>query len=159
MPSQKKNYSLENKMWRQTSGWVTCAKPSRRNPDPSVSHFLISLPFLHDFDVKSVILRFKVRKKRATKSMQLVLQHCYKASRKEMFRVLQPTSNLSCNKSSLNDGGKTRNIALRLVLQQCCQTSYMFFVARFTESLWRTKTSNEEILILYMWTWIWSLGI
>ena len=95
-----KNYSLENKMWRQTSGWVTCAKPSRRNPDPSVSHFLISLPFLHDFDVKSVILRFKVRKKRATKSMQLVLQHCYKASRKEMFSVLQPTSNLSCNKSS-----------------------------------------------------------
>ena len=25
-------------MWRQTSGWVTCAKPSRRNTDPGVSH-------------------------------------------------------------------------------------------------------------------------
>ena len=25
-------------MWRQTSGWVTCAKPSRRNTDPRVSH-------------------------------------------------------------------------------------------------------------------------
>ena len=25
-------------MLRQTSGWVTCAKPSRRNTDPSVSH-------------------------------------------------------------------------------------------------------------------------
>ena len=25
-------------MWRQTSGWVTCAKPSRRNTDPGVPH-------------------------------------------------------------------------------------------------------------------------
>ena len=25
-------------MLRQTSGWVTCAKPSRRNTDPGVSH-------------------------------------------------------------------------------------------------------------------------
>ena len=25
-------------MWRQTSGWVTCAKPSRQNTDPGVSH-------------------------------------------------------------------------------------------------------------------------
>ena len=25
-------------MWRQTSGWVTCAKPSRRNTDQRVSH-------------------------------------------------------------------------------------------------------------------------
>ena len=34
----KKNYSLENRMRRQTSGWVTCAKRSRRNTDPGVSH-------------------------------------------------------------------------------------------------------------------------
>ena len=25
-------------MWRQTNGWVTCAKPSRRNTKPRVSH-------------------------------------------------------------------------------------------------------------------------
>ena len=25
-------------MWRQTNGWVTCAKPSRRNTEPRVSH-------------------------------------------------------------------------------------------------------------------------
>ena len=25
-------------MWRQTSGWETCAKLSRRNTDPRVSH-------------------------------------------------------------------------------------------------------------------------
>ena len=34
----KKNYSLENRMRRQTSGWVTCAKRSRRNTDSGVSH-------------------------------------------------------------------------------------------------------------------------
>ena len=37
--------------------------------------------------------------------------------------------------TGLNDGGKTRNIAFQLVLQQCCITSWMFFVARFTEAL------------------------
>ena len=35
---EKKNWSLENRIRRQTSGWVTCAKPSRRNTNPSVSH-------------------------------------------------------------------------------------------------------------------------
>ena len=29
---------MENRTWRQTSGWVTCAKPSRRNTDPGVSN-------------------------------------------------------------------------------------------------------------------------
>ena len=32
------NYSLENRIWRQTSGWVTCAKPSRQYTDPAVSY-------------------------------------------------------------------------------------------------------------------------
>ena len=32
-------------------------------------------------------------------------------------------------------GGKTRNIAIQLVLQECCRTSCTFFVARFTELL------------------------
>ena len=35
---EKKIEACENRMWRQTSGWVTCAKPSRRNTGPSVSH-------------------------------------------------------------------------------------------------------------------------
>ena len=34
----EKNYNLENRMWTQTSGWVICAKPSRRNTEPGVSH-------------------------------------------------------------------------------------------------------------------------
>ena len=38
-----KNYSLENKMWRQTSGWVTCAKPSRRNTDQVVLTHLVGV--------------------------------------------------------------------------------------------------------------------
>ena len=32
-------------------------------------------------------------------------------------------------------GGKTRNIAIQLVWQQCCKTSCTFFIARFTEAL------------------------
>ena len=30
-------------------------------------------------------------------------------------------------------GGKTHSIAIHLVLQQCCKTSWTFFVVRFTE--------------------------
>ena len=34
--------------------------------------------------------------------------------------------------TGLNVGGKTRNIAIQLVVQQCCKTSCTFFVARFS---------------------------
>ena len=37
--------------------------------------------------------------------------------------------------TGLNAGGKTRNITLQLVLQQCCMASCMFFVARFSAPL------------------------
>ena len=37
--------------------------------------------------------------------------------------------------TGLNVGGKTRNIAIQLVLQQCCKTSCTFFVARFSVPL------------------------
>ena len=39
--------------------------------------------------------------------------------------------------TGLNMGGKTRNIAIQLVLQQCCKTSCTFFVARFSVPLIR----------------------
>ena len=34
--------------------------------------------------------------------------------------------------TDLNVAGKMRNTAIQLVLQQCCKTSCMFFVARFS---------------------------
>ena len=37
--------------------------------------------------------------------------------------------------TGLNMGCKTRNIAIELVLQQCCKTSYTFFVVRFSVPL------------------------
>ena len=37
--------------------------------------------------------------------------------------------------TGLSVGGKTRNIAVQLVLQQCCQTSCTFFVAHFSVPL------------------------
>ena len=43
--------------------------------------------------------------------------------------------------TGLNMGCKTRNIAIELVLQQCCKTSCKFFVARFSVPL-------EEIVAL-----------
>ena len=40
--------------------------------------------------------------------------------------------------TGLNMGGKTRNIAIQLVLQQSCKTSCTFFVARFPVPLERS---------------------
>ena len=52
-----------------------------------------------------------------------------------LLSCLLPTfklvNNLICCKTGLNVVGKTRNIAIQLVLQQCCKTSGMFFVAYF----------------------------
>ena len=46
----------------------------------------------------------------------------------------QPCNCISC-KTGSNMGGKTRNIAIQLGLQQCCKTSCTFFVARLTAAL------------------------
>ena len=46
----------------------------------------------------------------------------------------KPCNLISC-KTGSNMGGKTRNIAIQLGLQQCCKTSCTFFVARFTAAL------------------------
>ena len=60
------NYSLENRIWRQTSGWVTCAKPSRQYTDPGVS-YTFSRRFLNQnypkyiSDVVSKILEEKIK--------------------------------------------------------------------------------------------------
>ena len=93
--------------------------------------------------------------KRATKNMQLVLQHCCKTSCKATLRVLYPASRgyifgsqgtrfatlikylLHQNRllTGLSVDGKTCNIAFQLVLQHCCKTNCMFFVARFSVPL------------------------
>ena len=41
--------------------------------------------------------------------------------------------------TGLNVGGKMRNIAIQLVLRQCCKTSCTFFAARFSVPLDGTK--------------------
>ena len=46
----------------------------------------------------------------------------------------KPCILISCKRGS-NMGGKTRNIAIQLGLQQCCKTSCTYFVARFTAAL------------------------
>ena len=45
--------------------------------------------------------------------------------------------------------GKTRNIAIQLVLQQCCKTSFTFFVARFSVLLRETCFAASDVTHLY----------
>ena len=56
-----------------------------------------------------------------------------------MLRVLPPTSKPVSQQirllTGLKVGGKTRKIAIQIVLQQCCKTSCTLFVARFSVPL------------------------
>ena len=44
--------------------------------------------------------------------------------------------------TGLNVGGKTRSIAIQLVLQQCCKTGCTFFVARISVPLQQRRTTK-----------------
>ena len=53
-----------------------------------------------------------------------------------MLRILPPTSIKQIRLlTSLNVGGETHNIAVQLILHQCCKTSCTFFVARDVEDV------------------------
>ena len=46
--------------------------------------------------------------------------------------------------------GKTRNIAIQLILQQCCKTTWMFFAGRFSVPIRRTdKGAKLENKLIY----------
>ena len=67
------------------------------------------------------VLTTKGTEKRAIKNMQLLLQHCCKTSWKAMLHVLPCTHVQTCQQPDLvqdrfHEGGKTRNVALQLVL-------------------------------------------
>jgi len=49
--------------------------------------------------------------------------------------------------TGLNMGGKARNIAIQLVLQQCCKKSCTFFVARISVPLFKTKLKLKSKLL------------
>ena len=51
-----------------------------------------------------------------------------------MFRVIKPVLQQIRLFTGLNMGGKTRNITIQLVLQQCCKTSCTFLSPVFPES-------------------------
>ena len=54
--------------------------------------------------------------------------------------------------TGLNVGGKKRNIAIQLVLQQCCRTSCTFFVAPRFFRIFRVEAepvNNASSLLLF----------
>ena len=66
-----------------------------------------------------------------------------------MLRVLPPTFKPVLQQirllTGLNVGGKTRNNAIQLVLQQCCRKSCTFFVARFSVPLIKSEVFSVHI--------------
>ena len=94
----------------------------------SISTRVVVVAEFHNFK----LLPFKVRKNgqqnRATCLATLLLNEL---NNDVATNVLQQIRLLT----GLNMGGKTRNIAIQLVLQQCCKTSCTFCVARFSVPL------------------------
>ena len=78
----------------------------------------------------------KAAVKRATKNVQLVLQHCCRNSDVARFTThVRPC--LARNKvvRFVQVGGKTSNITVQFILQPCFKTNCALFVARFYRSL------------------------
>ena len=73
----------------------------------------------------------KATKKRAT-FFATLLQNELNSNAARFTTHENKSCNLICCKTGSNVGGKTCNIGIQLVLQQCCKTSGTFFVARFT---------------------------
>ena len=90
------------------------------------------------------------------------LQHCCKMNWTAKLHVLQPTFEPVLHQIRLQGffflGGKTRSIAVQLILQQCCKTSRMFFVARVTvDRYWNVTAKsimahNKVPMTLFYWS-------
>ena len=91
-----------------------------------------------------IYYRFKVRKngqkkKRATR-LATLLQNKLNSDVVRFTIHIKPVLQQISLLTGLNVGGKTLNIAIQLILQKCCKTSYTFFVARFYAPLARAKS-------------------
>ena len=95
--------------------------------------------------------------KRATKNVQLFLQHWCKTSWIAMLRVSPSAKKKNLQQIGLNVDGKTRNIANELVLHQCYLSTYLLpcyprqwrhkYLAAKKIRLWRTAANSS----LYGW--------
>ena len=75
----------------------------------------------------------KAAVKRATKNVQLVLQHCCRSSDVARFTThVRPCLARSKLVSFVQVSGKTSNITIQLILQPCCKTNCALLVAGFT---------------------------
>ena len=97
----------------------------------------IILLFEHDYRHNAVVLRmmtlekYKGGVKRAT-CFATLLQNDLNSNVARFTTHIKPVLQQIRLLTGLNMDGKTHNIAIELVLQQCCKTSCMFFVARFS---------------------------
>ena len=80
--------------------------------------------------------RSKTGNKKRTTCLATLLQNELNSDVARFTTHIKPVlQQLRLFKKGVNVGGKTRNIAIQLALQQCCKTSCTFFVARFSVPL------------------------
>ena len=75
--------------------------------------------------VSRIVVKFHlIFGKTGDKNVQPLLQHCYNMSGKAVMHVLPPNVQTCQQPDFLQNrfdvGGKTRNIAIQLILQRCC---------------------------------------
>ena len=81
------------------------------------------------------VLTTKGTEKQATKKCNLfcnMLQNGLKSDVARFATHVQTCQQPDLLKDRFELGSKMRNVALHLVLRQCCKTSFMSFVARFS---------------------------
>ena len=73
--------------------------------------------------------------KRRANCLATLLQNELNSDVARFTTHIKPVSQQIRLLTGLNVGGKTRKIAIQIVLQQCCKTSCTLFVARFSVPL------------------------
>ena len=89
------------------------------------------------FAISTLLVHVKVPKNGQQKTCSLscnwtLLQNEMKSDLVRFITHIKPVLQQIRLLTGLNEGGKTRNIAIQLVLQQYCKTCCTFFVGRFS---------------------------
>ena len=125
-------YGVDTEIWtRATLVRGNCSHHFPTLPLPEKCSLLSSRERLEIFNASSVV---KVGQNEQQETGNLFCDFAVKRVARFSTNIkplLQQISFLT----GLNMGGKTRSIAIELVLQQCCKTSCSFFVARFSAPL------------------------
>ena len=88
-------------------------------------------------------IEVQIKGDRWNKRFRMVQVYCWKAMLRVLPAPFKPVNHPDLLQDRFEEGGKTRNVAIQLVLQECCKTSCMFFGAHISLPLLCQMKANS----------------